>query len=94
MVEVRNAGFLQADFQTGDSITDFIYGEIKRRKPGWNANPLHFLELTAGAEFGFNLDGWDWIATDGKWTGSNCLIHNLYLNQPVSNLRMAFRFDD
>lgn len=94
MVETRNAGFLQADFQTGESVTDYIYREIKRRRPGWNANTLHFLELESEAEFGFFMDGWDWIAVDGKWIGSNCIIRNLEVSQPVTGLKMAFRFDD
>lgn len=94
MVETRNAGFLQADFDAGDSVTDFIYSEIRKRRPGWNANTLHYLELSAGVEFGFYLDGWNWIAVDGRWTGSNCIIRDLEVNQAVTGLRMAFRFDD
>ena len=92
MSELRNAGYLQASFSAGDSVTDYIYSEIKKRHSGWNAGELHFLQLTAEKPFTFYLDGWTWTAENGSWVGSNCLIHNLTVNQDVT-LKMAFRYD-
>ena len=94
MYEVRNAGYLEASFSAGDSVTDYIYSEIKKRRPDWNANALHFLELKGGAQFTFTMDGWDWTAVNGCWTGSNCVIRDLVVNQAVTGLKMAFRYDD
>ena len=94
MFEVRNVGFLKADFWPGDSVTDYIFEEIRRRNPNWKANALHFLELQADNDFTFDLDGWEWETSNKSWIGSNCVIRSLKVNEGVTGLRMAFRYDD
>ena len=92
MNELRNAGFLEHEFQAGDNVTDFIYSEIRKRHSGWQANTLHSLQLSSATPFLFDLDGWTWKASTGHWFGSNVIIHNLTINTACT-LKMSFRFD-
>lgn len=92
MSELRHTGYLEHDFEEGDSVTDYIYDEIRKRHPRWRANTLHSLQLESSTPFLFDLDGWTWKASYGAWMGSNILIHNLTINTTCS-LKMAFRFD-
>lgn len=92
MSELRNAGFLSASFKAGDSISDYIYAEIRKRHPGWNACELHSLQLRAAEPFTFDLNGWTWTADNGGWFGSNVIIHDVVAKSDVT-LEMAFRYD-
>lgn len=94
MFERRNAGRIVHDFKAGDSLTDYIYAEIRKRKPGWAANELNSLELQANTDFTFTLDGWDWSTINGHLF-INCMeCHDLTITQDVAGLIAMFRYDD
>lgn len=93
MYDTRNIGYLKADFKAGDDITEYIFNEIRKRHVGWNANALYHIDLVADTPLMFTINGWTW-RTNGTWTCSNAIIREIIINQDVTGLQMAFRYDD
>lgn len=93
MFDTRNIGYLKSDFVAGDSITEYIFKEIRKRYPGWNANALHHIELVANEPLKFTINGWEW-STNGTWTCNNAIIKEIIINKDIAGLQMAFRYDD
>lgn len=94
----RHVGFLEADFKAGDDVTAYIFAEIKKRHPEWKADELAVLEMAApssNGEISFTMDGFQWkIVEGGTWSCNNALIRGLIIDQDVTGLRMAFRYDE
>lgn len=89
----RNIGYLESNFSAGDDVTAFIFNEIRKRKPGWNANTLYHLDLVADKPLNLSIDGWDWH-TNGTLTLNYTIINRIITNEDVTGLKMAFRYDD
>lgn len=94
MFERRNIGYLQSDFVAGDNVTEFIFTEIRKHHPGWKANELHHLCLVADKPFSLRLNGWEWNCPNGLWETNNAAITEAIVNENVTGLQMAFRYDD
>lgn len=93
MFDTRNVGYLKADFEAGADVTAFIFDEIRKRHPGWSANVLQHLELVSDKPLSLTVDGWEW-QTNGYWPCNNAVIRNVVVNEAVTGLQMAFRYDD
>lgn len=56
----RNIGYLESDFSAGDDIAQFIFAEIRKRKPAWKADTLYHVDLVADKPLNLSIDGWNW----------------------------------
>lgn len=94
MVDARNIGCLIMDVSEGTNLTDLIYNAIRERRPGWNANSLHTLEMFADDDFTFTMDGWTFETVGGRLYMNSLIFADIVLLTDVKRLKVYFRYDD